>query len=404
MFIGGCIMDLNVMMKYKRRRDCWLCPVCECENPADVDKCYLCGSVRTGKEVFLNAWSEEDERRERASKMREDLRVQPTQIPNPMPGPIPGPAPRPAPIPTPIPSGKVFVDEEPGEMVYPPNKKGGKIAAIIIIAVVILALVAGIFWYVSHSREKTYNSAIDYYYSQQYQEALDKFNKLPADYKDVAEMKNDTKYQLANQHLANGDVESARNLFTELGDYSDSEEMLKECEYREAEIMLGNGQYEEAKAKFEALAGYSDSDDMIKECDYQRAMAYYSNDEYVEAMCIFNSLGYYSDSSNMFSNAEYWLINENSSSYRYTDEYDMEGYWTDYNGNYVNYTKNGTNMHVNYDFPHTSGTYFKVENGVHYHGNDYNWKKQWIFEYVSYDTVLVYNYKDGKVYTFTKSY
>ena len=34
----------------------------------------------------------------------------------------------------------------------------------------------------------------------------------------------------------------------------------------------------------------------------------------------------------------------------------------------------------------------------------YDNTESYVVEYVSHDTVLVYNYKDGKVYTLTKSY
>ena len=36
-------MDVNVILKYKRDRDCWLCSVCETENEIIKEKCAVCG-------------------------------------------------------------------------------------------------------------------------------------------------------------------------------------------------------------------------------------------------------------------------------------------------------------------------------------------------------------------------
>lgn len=40
-------MDTNVILKYKRLCDCWLCSVCGCENPVTDAKCTVCGAERT---------------------------------------------------------------------------------------------------------------------------------------------------------------------------------------------------------------------------------------------------------------------------------------------------------------------------------------------------------------------
>ena len=391
-------MDLSVMMKYKRKKDCWVCPLCENENPDDTGKCYLCGYVRTGSEIFLRAWTPEDDARERTEMMR-------NQGVNPIPNQIPPVRPV-APPPPPMPprrEERLFEDEERiGGEEFVPKKKRSKAPLIIIIIAIIAFIVGAFFFLLNNSRQETYDAAIDYYNSEQYQEALNKFEELPDDYKDVDERKKDTKYLLAKKYLAERNVESARELFTELGSYSDSKDMLTECDYVAATLLLEGENYDEAREAFKALGDYSDSADMINECDYQQATDYYNSSDYVKAMGLFYSLGYYRDSKRMLNNGESGLLRENRNNYRYEVQTDLIGDRSDSDGNYVEYTQSDYNMHAEWSMASTSGSYFKVEDGIHYHGSDYYWTKQWIFEYISYNEAYVFNYIDGKVYTFSR--
>ncbi len=55
-------MDTNVILKYRRECDSWICPECDLENPATVDRCSVCGCMRPIGASLLKAWSEADER------------------------------------------------------------------------------------------------------------------------------------------------------------------------------------------------------------------------------------------------------------------------------------------------------------------------------------------------------
>ena len=268
-------MDLNVMMKYKRKRDCWVCPVCENENTTDTGKCYLCGHVGSGNEAFLKAWSAEDEARERAEKMRNDLRTE-QSIQNKKP-----------PIKPIIPKHETKIFEDDVGYVPPKEKKSHKGLVIFIVLLVVLAIVAVILWSVYSNYENIYSEGIRLYNIGKYEDALGKFEELPYDYKNTAEKIKDTKYNMACEYMNEGDIQSARSIFTELGYYSDSAQMLNECSYAEACLLYETGQYADAKVAFENLSGYSDSDKMMDECDYQQGLEYYNDGDYVLASTVF---------------------------------------------------------------------------------------------------------------------
>ncbi len=386
-------MDANTIVKYKRREACWICPECETENRLEMGKCILCGRIRTDDVPYVRAWSAEDEARENAMR-NTGYYNQPYQQPPVATAPY---ADRRI---TPYGETSIFKETEGYEL--PPKKKSNKgliigiVATACVISIVALAVLLG------PNNEKKYKEAMSYYNSAHYEEALEKFEQLPDDYKNVSYMIEDTKYNLAVEYLENGNIEDARYLFEELGDFSDSESMILQCDYMDATALLEAGDYDGAKTAFSNLGSYSDSANMVKECDYQKATEYYNDGEYTEAMELFKSLGYYSNSTSMFNTVERALINENIRYGYYTEEEDMIGNWKDSSGNYANYTYNyNGSVHVNYSLPYTSGSYFKVENGVHYHGQ-YSWTKQWIFEYVSYNQAKVYDYKDGQVYVLTR--
>ncbi len=386
-------MDSNTILKYKRREACWICPECEMENRLDMNKCILCGRIRTDNIPYVRAWSAEDEARENAMR-NTGYYGQPYQQPPVAPPTYPDRRV------SPYGDTKIFKDTDGYEL--PAEKKANKGLIIGIVATVSVVIIIALVLLLGPNNEKTYKEAMSYYNARQYEQALEKFEKLPDNYKNVSYMIDDTKYNMAVEYLESGDVEEARGIFEELGDFSDSANMLLQCDYIDAIALLEAGDYDASKTAFSNLGSYSDSANMVKECDYRKANQYYSDGDYTRAMVLFKSLGYYSDSTSMFNTVERALINENILYGYYTEEEDMIGNWKDSSGNYANYTYNyDGSMHVNYDFPHTSGTYFKVENGVHYHG-EYSWTKQWIFEYVSYSQARVYNYKDGQVYTMTR--
>ena len=54
-------MDVNVILKYRRDHDSWLCSECEVENHISLGRCAVCGDHRSPASPIIKAWSEADE-------------------------------------------------------------------------------------------------------------------------------------------------------------------------------------------------------------------------------------------------------------------------------------------------------------------------------------------------------
>ena len=46
--------EIAVFLKYTRKRECWVCSLCDTEN--EDNKCRLCGSVRLSDSVVRPTW------------------------------------------------------------------------------------------------------------------------------------------------------------------------------------------------------------------------------------------------------------------------------------------------------------------------------------------------------------
>lgn len=55
-------MGINVILKYKRECDCWLCPECDTENNISASRCTVCGCQKSASATILKQWTEADER------------------------------------------------------------------------------------------------------------------------------------------------------------------------------------------------------------------------------------------------------------------------------------------------------------------------------------------------------
>lgn len=247
-----------------------------------------------------------------------------------------------------------------------------------------------------------YNKGMTAYNNGDYEEAYLYFKDL--DYKDSDVMGNKCIYSQAEELLHDKRYDEAADLFRSIPDYRDASNMALKCVYSNATDKLNSGNYEKAKEIFETIPNYADSKDMILECDYKKAEDALNVGKYIEAMKIFNSIKDHKNSYQMFTEVENQLLSLNRQNGYFQDDYSMLGEWTDSIGNYVHYTKqsNGT-AHASYNLPNEIGEYFKITNGIHYHGSPSGgWKKQWIFHRVTSSIVEVYDYINGQTYTLTK--
>ena len=98
--------------------------------------------------------------------------------------------------------------------------------------------------------------------SGDYDGAITAFEAL-GDYKDSADLRNESVYEKATALLASGDYDGAIAAFEALGDYKDSSAMLVESanakEYAQAEKLLAQGQTAEAAVAFARIAEYEDA-------------------------------------------------------------------------------------------------------------------------------------------------
>lgn len=367
--------EVHEILRYKRSYDSWLCPECDTENSVSLGKCTVCGCRKTSSATILKQWTEADDR------------------------PV---TPPPKKTSTSTTTTSVFKDTEKDSYVPEEETNKNKIIWGIIIAIIIIFLLIAIN---QGNTYAAYSDAMNEFNNGNYETALMLFEDLPSNYKDVSYMIDESKYQTAMGYLQSGDFTSAESLFESVSYHNDSAEKLNECKYQAAYSLFNSGNYNEAKGKFQEISSYSNSSEMVNECDYMVALNYKNNGDYVKAMKAFKDLGSYKDSSNQFSNSENSLISYNRRNGYYSNENSMVGNWTDESGNYANYTrKSDGSTHVNYNLGYTEGEFYKISNGVHYHGNDYSgWKKQWIFQRIDSNSAQVYDYIDGQIYNLSKN-
>ncbi len=55
-------METNVILKYRRPKDCWLCPECDSENDISVNHCFVCNCARPMGIELLRKWNPNDDR------------------------------------------------------------------------------------------------------------------------------------------------------------------------------------------------------------------------------------------------------------------------------------------------------------------------------------------------------
>jgi len=99
-------MDENIVLKYRREFDCWVCGECDIENANTQNTCVVCNAQRPPYPTILKAWSPAEE----MPQHEPPISIKP---PKPKPKPIETP-PRPGPI----------YPVEPREK-YPPETPSG---------------------------------------------------------------------------------------------------------------------------------------------------------------------------------------------------------------------------------------------------------------------------------------
>ena len=54
-------MEENIILKYRREFDCWVCDECDIENATTQETCVVCNAPKPVYATILKAWSPADE-------------------------------------------------------------------------------------------------------------------------------------------------------------------------------------------------------------------------------------------------------------------------------------------------------------------------------------------------------
>ncbi len=233
-------------------------------------------------------------------------------------------------------------------------------------------------------------------------EAIEIYEELlKTNYPDAQTALNEALIVKAKELTDMGKSEEAMKILSSVAetDGGEANEIIDKNKREMAMSLYIDESYKEAIQIFTSLG----DEEMVKECEYCIALDYKKNGDYAMAMAAFNALDDYNDSKKQFNTCEEWLISENKEQKIFKSFKNIEGRFEDEDGHYVEYSAKGDKIHSKYTLTFEEGEYFRLKDGIHYNSADSNsWEKQWIFQRVSDDELLVYDYIDAKVYTLKK--
>ena len=149
------------------------------------------------------------------------------------------------------------------------------IAALLVAAAITLP----IYFDEEHS---TYREAKSAFNAGEYEDSYALFSSIE-DFKDSAQMMNESRYMQADSAFAQEDYEAAREVFSELDGYKDSSERVSACSYALAEKNCENEEWFDAYLRFMEIQDYKDSRKRALECVRSLIrIASNVNDDYTE--------------------------------------------------------------------------------------------------------------------------
>ena len=151
-----------------------------------------------------------------------------------------------------------------------------------------------------------YVSAVGFYKSGRYIEAIDIFQRLSnIGFEDSFEYLLKSRYGFASGELEKGHYEVAISQFESLGTYSDSTEMVKECKYQRGKAWLNNGDFKRGYDELILLTNYKDAHEIAIEAKYQYGMSMYREGKFDDAYEALIDLNYYKDVSGILTEVKY---------------------------------------------------------------------------------------------------
>lgn len=331
------------------------------------------------------------------------------------------------------------------------HRNTAKIIAALCISVTVIALAAFIILQV------LYTNALNALNSSEYDKAIEFATKIEF-YRDADWVLSEANYRQAQNYIDDNEYEQALNKLNLLSSYKNSDELILKCKYEQANLLIDSAEYDEAIGLLSEINNYQDARDLKQ---YATAKKHYEDNKLISSLNDFNKIIdfrdtpelvinikaqiyakgidlyhdlVYSESKKYFNSLKsedyqdvnkymtllqahmallsdvsklYELIDfEDTKEILLNDEYILKflmGKWSDSAGNYLEFYKenaNDTTTWCSYSLPNTDGKYYKIENKTHYKGSDETgWKKQWTYQIISKNTISIYDYIDGKIYT-----
>ena len=200
----------------------------------------------------------------------------------------------------------------------------------------LLVLAAIVIWYIvsQYIPNKRYNMAATLVASENYEKAIELYEKIPS-YKDVpslmAECQNAILYGEAVEKIETKEYDDAIAILGSLGEYKESKELLTKAQkykiYQDAEQCVNEQKYDEAIEKFSSLESFEDAIDRLaeaKEQKYISIQAYVDAKDYEIAREIYNKeFADYPDVSEKILETYYLEANDFYQSTNYEKAYDF---------------------------------------------------------------------------------
>ncbi len=319
--------------------------------------------------------------------------------------------------------GEAVTEPENAEI---PKKKSKTKKWIIGILIALVVLAAGTVGFLEIQRSRAKSALND----GNYEKAKSIYSGIGF-YRDSASMVNECDYMKAIDMLESGEPEKAEKIFEELGHYKDSSLKILDCELALAEEYLEEGDKEKAFECLEELVEkeYEGSDikmEYLIEEFYEDAVRKYHEGDYDIAKDIFElhkdgclllgetanpaynkymtlievHLGLCDDISEIYDLIDF----EDTKDILLSDEYIFDfltGEWVDSLNNVIEFTPNSSGgITCSCSLPYEDGSYYKIEDGVQYYGDDgrEGWTKAMRYEIVHENKITVYCYSNGSTY------
>ena len=236
--------------------------------------------------------------------------------------------PQPEGAPWPAAQPYAYVQAEPAKT----KKKFRKRWIAVIVAGALAVAVCGYYGYL----EATYQEAAKLTEQKEYQQAIDKLEKIPDNYKDAQTM---DYYNFACLELSQENYDTAQQWFEKLGDYRDSKTMLTEVAYGRAKDKLEDAKYDDAKTAFANLGDYKDAKDMVFEADYRKAEDMISREEYLDAYHLLQTIKDYPEAKKAIETVQEDIYNKAVDLYRKFDNTNSHGFFAELPKEYKDTTK-----------------------------------------------------------------